>query len=153
MAKSAIKPAPTNLTSILSQPAEDAERPPVTPRGYYTCVVQGHRFDKSSVQQTDYVDFVLKVIEPYKNVDEDELEEFGEVRGTIINHRLYITEKAKYRIKEFLEHCGVDLSDGKSFEQAIPEATNCEVIVQVIHEPLQSGDGVMARVRSSAPVE
>jgi hypothetical protein len=159
MAKSVIQTkSKPDFGSILDKPAQDAQRPPTLPRGYYRFVVQTYRFDKSSVQQTEFVEFGLKVIEPYEaenrpSVDEDELEEFGDVRGSLIGHRLYVTEKAAYRIREFLEHCGVDLSDGKSMRQGIPEAVNCEVIGQVIHEPLQSGDGVMARIRNTAPVE
>src|SRR5215472_10004854 len=146
MAKSATQTKPT-FGSILDQPAQDAERPPLLPRGYYHTVVQSFREDKSS-KGTEFVAFSLKVIGPWEGrgePDEDELEEFGEVRDSIIEARFYLTEKSKYRLREFLEHCGVDRSDGKSFKQACPETTNCEVLVQVAHEPLQSGDGVMAR--------
>ena len=155
MAKPASKP---DFASILDQPAAEAERPPTLPRGYYHTMVTAYRIDKSTQKQTEFSEFTLKVLEPWERngvatVDEDELEEFGDVRDSIISVRFYHTDKSKYRLKEFLEHCGVDLSKGKSFAQAIPEAVNCQVIAQVIHEPWQTGEGVSARVRSTAPVE
>ena len=157
MAKSATQTKP-NFGSVLDMPAQDAERPPTLPRGYYTCIVQSYREDKSSQKQTAFTEFSLKVIEPWEKngeqmVDVDELEEFGEVRDSVISTRFFHTEKSIYRLKEFLEHCGVDLSDGKSFKQAIPEAVNCQVIAHIVHEPWQQGEGVSARVRSTAPVE
>jgi hypothetical protein len=139
-------------------PARDAERPPTLPRGYYVTLVSSYREDKSSVQHTPFTEYSLKIIQPWERgdevmVEEEELEEFGDVRDSIIIVRYYHTPKSIFRLKEFLIHCGVDLSDGKSFKQAIPEAVNCQVIAHVVHEPYQTGDGVRAAVRSTAPVE
>jgi hypothetical protein len=155
MAKTAAKPS---FTSILDQPASEIERPPALPRGYYVTIVTAYRDDKTTKTETPFTEFTLKVIEPWEKngeiqVDEDELENFGEVRDSIISARYWHTEKSIYRLKEFLQHCGVDLSDGKSFKQAIPEAVNSQVIAFVVHEPWQTGEGISARVRSTAPLE
>jgi hypothetical protein len=152
MAKAATQAKPS-FGSILDEPAQDAERPPNLPRGHYHTSVASFREDKSSQKGTEFIEYGLKIVEPLDDVDEEELEEFGDTRNHVIPVRFYLTEKSKYRLKEFLEHCGVDLSDGKSFKQAIPEAVNCEIVAQVIHEPLQSGEGVMARVRNTSPVK
>ena len=157
MAKSATQSKP-NFGSVLDMPASDAERPPTLPRGYYVCVVQSYREDKSSQKQTPFTEYTLKVIEPWEKneepmVDQGELEEFGEVRDSVITTRFFHTEKSIYRLKEFLIHCGVDLDDGKSFKQAIPEAVNAQIIAHIVHEPWTQGEGVSARVRSTAPAE
>lgn len=157
MAKSATQQKPS-FGSILSMPAQDAVRPPTLPRGYYVCVVDSFREDKSSQKQTPYTEFQLKVISPWEKdgviqADEDELEEYGEVRDAILNVQFYQTEKSIYRLRQFLEHCGVDLSDGKSFEQAIPECRNAQIIARVTHQTSQDGDATFAKVSRTAPVE
>lgn len=157
MAKSATQSKPS-FGSILEMPAQEAERPPTLPRGYYLTVVEGYRDDKSSKQQTPFTRFNLKVIGPWEKdgvvqVDEDELEEYGDVKDATLPVDFYHTEKSIYRLKEFLEHCGIDLSDGKSFAQALPETRNCQVIARVTHQSNQDGTATFARVSGTAPVE
>lgn len=156
MAKSATQTKP-EFKSILSMPAQDAERPPTLPRGYYSAVVEGWREDKSSEKQTPFTRFDMKILSVWEKdgvpqVDEEALEEFGDVNGTVMPLDFYHTEKSIYRLREFLEHCGIDLSDGKSFEQAIPETRNCEVIVQIAHQSAKSGDGTWARIIRTLPM-
>lgn len=157
MAKSATQSKP-NFGSIMNMPVQDAERPPTLPRGYYVCVVESFREDKSSQKQTPFTRFNLKVIAPWEKdgviqADEDELEEYGEVKDTILPLDFYQTEKSIYRLREFLEHCGVDFADGKSFAQAVPEARNAQVIARVTHRSSEDGSATFARVSSTAPVE
>jgi hypothetical protein len=157
MAKSVTQTKPS-FGSILSMPAQDAVRPPTLPRGFYVCAVESFREDKSSQKQTPFTEFQLKVLRPWEKdgviqADEDELEEYGEVKDAILNIQFYQTEKSIYRLREFLEHCGVDLTDGKSFEQAIPEARNCQVIARVTHRTAQDSDAVFAQVSRTLPVE
>jgi hypothetical protein len=122
-------------------------------------VVQGPpRIDKSSQKQTEFVEYALKVLSVVEKdgipqIDEDELEDFGDVTGQMIRVTFYLTEKSKYRLREFIEHCGVEVEKGVSFKQLVGEAQGCQVIAQVVHEPWQSGEGVSARVRGTAPVE
>lgn len=157
MAKSAVNEKP-NFGGILSMPAQDAERPPTLPRGYYVCSVRDFKDDKSSKQQTPFTRFNLEVLSVWEKegvmqADEDEIEEFGDVKGAVLPVDFYHTEKSIYRLKEFLEHCGVDLSDGKSFSQAIPETRNCQIVARVTHQTSQDGSATFARVSGTAPVE
>ena len=163
MAKSVTQTKPS-FGSILSMPAEDAVRPPTLPRGYYVAVVENFREDKSSQRQTPFTEFQLKVLRPLEKeneetgemevqVDEDELEAYGDVAGAMINVQFYHTEKSVYRLAEFLRHCGVDLGGKKSFEQAIPEARNSQVVIRVTHQSSQDGEATFARVSRTAPVE
>jgi hypothetical protein len=162
MAKSATQSKP-NFGSILDQPGNEIERPPLLPRGHYLTVVQSYRNDKANTG-TEFTEVTLKVIAPAEfkdkktgemrtDVDEDELEEFGEVRDSVISTRFFHTEKSAYRLRQFLEHCGVDFSDGKNMGQGLEEIRNSEIIAFVVHEPWTTGEGVSARVRSTAPVE
>lgn len=158
MAKASTQTKAPSFSSILDEPASEARRPPTIPRGYYICVVQGHRIDRSSLKQTEFVEYTLKVLSVWEKdgipqADEDELADFGEVKDQLIRVTFYLTDKSKYRLREFLEHCGVEIEPGASFSQLIPEATNCQVIAHVVHEPWQSGEGVNARVRGTAPIE
>lgn len=158
MAKSATQMAPS-FGSILDKPANEIERPPLLPKGYYVCIVTGQpKIDKSSQKQTEFIDFQLKVIAPLEKdgiiqADEQELEEFGDVKDHILHATFYLTEKAGFRAREFLEHCGIDTSQGQSLRQLIAEAVGQSVVARVTHEPWQSGDGFSARVQNTAPVE
>jgi hypothetical protein len=120
------------------------------PVGTYLCVVQGlPRFDKSSKKQTDFVEFTLQPIQAAEDVDQEALAEMGGLRS--IRHTFYITEDAAWRLKEFLDHCGIDL-DGKSLRQGIDETPNSQVLVSLSHEASQDGTAKYARVASTAPV-
>lgn len=159
MAKASTAQTKPNFASVLDEPAAEAKRPPTIPRGYYVTAVQpGYRIDKSSEKQTEFVEYTLKVLSVWEKdgipqVDEDELAEFGDVTGQLIRVTFWMTDKSKYRLKEFFEHCGLEVEPGMSFAQLIPEVVGCQVIAAVAHEPARTGEGVFARVRSTAPVE
>jgi hypothetical protein len=141
----------TSFSAILDQPSTGVvERPKPMPVGTYLCIVQGlPRFDKTTKKQTEFVEFTLQPIQASEDVDQEALAEAGGLRP--IRHTLYITEDAKYRIDEFLDHCGL-LVKGKSRAQMIDETPNCQLLVSITHEFSLDGTTVYARVARTAPV-
>lgn len=162
MAKSATVSRP-NFSSILDTPVSSAERPKPMPVGQYIWIVQGQpKFDKSSKKQTEYVEFTLKASEALDTVDPDALDEWltkkdgtkSRLQDATKTLTFYLTEGAKYRLMDFLIHCGVANEDSEeSFKQLIPETAGCQIIGTIRHEPFQSGDGIRAVIGSTAPVE
>ncbi len=157
MAKSAIQPS---FSSILDTPRSEIERPRPMPVGQYICVIQGQpRFDKSTKKQTEFVEFTLKFNEAVE-VNEDALETWLEkpdgskklLQEQTIKSTYYLTESAKWRLNEFLTHCGIE-ENGESLAQAIAETPGKAVMVTIKHEPSQDGSAVFARVTDTAPVE
>lgn len=151
MAKPQTKP---QFASVLDMPASDIERPKPLPVGSYVCVVQGQpKIDKSSKKQTEYVEYTLKLLEALNDVDTDALDAVGGIQEKFTKVTFYLTENSVYRLKEFLEHCGVDMEEEGSLRQYIAEAPGKQVVAHIIHEASQDGDAVYARVKNTTAVE
>lgn len=153
--------AQPSFSSILDRQATSIERPPLTPMGTYLTVVKGlPRMDKSSKKQTPFSEFTCQIIAAQEDVDADELEAFlnrpdGSKRALseqVLKPIYYHTENSAFMLTKFLEDCGIDLED-KSVGQAQNEVPNCQVYLHVKHEPLQSGEGFIAKVSASARVD
>lgn len=143
-----------NFASILDEAPTEVNRPKPLPAGTYEFVVRGvPLYDKSSKKQTDYVQFNLVPIAAHDDVDEDDLKEMGGFEGKIVRATYYLTEDAAYRLDEFHQHCGIDLSN-KSSRRARSEAcVNCSVIGVIKHRASQDGSQVFAELARTASVE
>ncbi len=144
-----VKPA-EKIGDILDRPSNEAVPPPPFPAGNYRCRVQGlPRFDKSSKKQTPYVEFLLIPTAALDDVDANELAEFGSLADKTIKATFYLTDNSEYRLREFLDACGIgdkdDAGDAVSHRQRIEETPNCEVLVTMIHEPSDKGDKMFSK--------
>lgn len=149
-----------NFGSILDKPATDFNRPPPLPGGHYLCVCMGlPRKDKSTKKQTDYIEHVIKFLKPFENsdgetdVDTDELRAVGGIGDeTTMKLTFYITEKAGYRYREFLEEdLGVDLED-KSLWEGAQETAGKQLVVFVKQTPRDDGKGMFSEISRTMPV-
>ena len=149
MAKAAQAP---NFGSILDRAPSEIEKPKPLPQGsYITQIVGQPRFDKSSKKQTEYVEFTHKLLSALDDVDEDELKALGGVKDKVMKNTFYLTESAAWRLKEFLEHCGIE--EGDSLREMIEETPGKQVGIFVGHEASQDGTSVFARVGKTFVVE
>ena len=149
MAKAAQAP---NFGSILDRAPSEIEKPKPLPQGSYITVLVGQpRFDKSSKKQTEYVEFTHKLLAAQEDVDEDELKSMGGIKEKVMKNTFYLTEGAAWRLKEFLEHCGIDEAD--SLREMIEETPGKQVGIFVNHEASQDGTSVFARVGKTFVVE
>lgn len=166
MAKTATQTKPATFSSVLDMPASDIERPKPAPVGSYICVVQGQpRIDKSAKKQTEFSEYNLKVLEPLDDVDVDALETYltnkdgtkRRITDQSFKVTFYHTESSIYRLKEFLEHCGIDMdeaeSEGTSLRQLIAESPGKQVVAHVFHEASQDGETVYAKVKNTTAVD
>ena len=154
MAKAATAPT---FGSILDKAPSEIEKPKPAPQGSYTTVLVGQpRFDKSAKKQTEFVEFTHKYLAAGDDVDEDDLKAFlgdrklGDVQ---IKNTYYLTEGAVWRLKEFLEHCGIDLDEVDSLREAVEETPGKQVGVFINHEASQDGTSVFARINKTFVVE
>lgn len=154
MAKAATSTPQPSFSSILDAPASETEKPKPLPVGGYVCVVKGlPKRDKSSKKQTPYVEFTLQPLEAMEDVDAEALEEMGGFVNKTLRATYYTTEDAMWRLKEFLEHCGLEVSSGASYNQLIDETPNCQVIAFIRHDASEDGTSIYAKVGKTAPVE
>jgi hypothetical protein len=148
--------AKPNLSSILDRPSEDAERPKPLPQGSYTCVVQSWEDGTSTKKQTPFIRFILKPIDAGEDVNAEELEQAGGLGERTISTTYYLTNNSEYRLREFLDHCGIDSKNGKTkltHRERIPQAENCQVGAFIKHRASEDGEAVFAEVSRTYSVE
>lgn len=122
-----------NFEELLGQNTDEVEKPKPLPAGTYQMAVKEHAFDKSSKKGTPYVRFQLTPIAPGEDVDADLLAQLPNWQQKSIKADFYLTTDAIWRLKDFLESCGVNCS-GRTFAELIPEATGAYVSAFVKHE-------------------
>lgn len=143
-----------NFASILDESPTEVNVPPPAPQGTYICVIQGvPTYGKSTKKGTDFVQFTLRPISAGEDVDEEELVKAGGLEGKTFRLTFYLTEDAIYRLDEFHEHCGIDLTDGKSRRSRNDELINAEVGVFIKHNPSQDGTRIYAEISRTMPVD
>lgn len=136
-----------NFASILDEAPTEIDRPKPIPTGTYLCRVQGTpTYDKSSKKGTPFVQFTLKPISAEEDVDEDDLQEMGGLDNKTLRLTFYLTEDAVYRLDEFHEHCGLDLTESASRRSRNDEVVNAEVRALVKHRPSEDGQTVYAEI-------
>jgi hypothetical protein len=129
------------FTSLLEKKVADVERPVPLPPGSYDALVKSFDFGEArNEKKTPYVKFTYNILSPREDVDADAFEECGgmaRLSRAAINDSFYITEDALFRLREFLE-IKLGLEDEvaeMSLKEAISEAINRSVVVQLIHAP------------------
>lgn len=143
-----------NFQSILDEAPSEVDRPKPLPAGTYLCTVAGQPvYDKSSKKGTPYVQFTLRPLSAESDVDEDELEEMGGFDNKTLRVTFYLTEDAVFRLDEFHEHCGLDLSDEVSRRQRNDEVVNAQVRAVVSHRSSDDGAQIFAEVRRTLAAE
>jgi ribosomal protein S10 len=150
-----------NFTSILDKPAADVKRPPPLPTGTYLWIVINQpRIDKSPKEQTQFVEYTLRCLQPMEDVDAQAIETYkengGEVQGKELKVTFWLTEAAAFRLVNkdnngFLDLLGLDKS-GKSLAELISEAPGNQVLGGVTHSTSRDGQQVYANITSFAAV-
>ena len=147
-----------SFSSILDRAPSEIEKPKPLPVGSYTTQLVGQpRIDKSSKKQTEFREFTHKIISAGDDVDEDELKQYlgdsKKLTDVTVKNTYYITEGAAWRLKEFLEHCGIDLDKVDSLNEALDETPGKQVGIFINHEPSQDGQSFFARIGKTFVVE
>lgn len=146
MAKAATATNRPNFGSLLDTQADEIEKPKPRPEGSYLWVIKGMpRFDKSSKKQTEFVEFTLACQAAGEDVDADALAEAGGIEDYTTRATYYLTEGSIWRLKEFLEHCGVEV-EGRTLREALDDTPNCTVGGYIRHEASQDGESIFARL-------
>ena len=142
-----------NFASILDEVVTEVARPKPAPVGTYICVVG--QFDDTTQKRGDnapFGQFPLRPISALEDVDQEELNESGGLDGKTFYRSFWANEI--YKLDEFFEHCGLDLSKPASRRARIAEVTNSQVLVVIKHVPRKNDDSIIdAQVARTAPAE
>jgi len=144
-----------NFASILDEAPTEINRPKPLPVGTYICVVQGQpTYDKSNKKGTPYVQFTLRPVAAEEDVDPEELEAMGGMENKTLRATFYLTEDAVYRLDEFHQHCGVDISDASvSRRNRNENIVNAQVRAVVSHRMAEDGSQVYAELKRTASAD
>lgn len=147
--------AQANFGAILNKAPSDIKPPMALPVGSYLCNVVGlPRYDKSTKKGTEFVEYTLNIQQALDDVDADELAAVeGGIQGKVIKATYYLTDGAIWRLKEFLEHCGLDVENAESLRELMDQPQGCQVIAYLKHEASDDGKRTFTRLASTAPVE
>lgn len=146
--------ATPNFSTLLDTPSSDITRPKPLPVGTYTTVLQGlPRYDKSAKKQTDFVEFTHKFISAGDDVNHDDIVEAGGIGDKTMRNTFYITENSLWRLKDFLDHCGIEEDDEISLRERIEQTPGKQIAVYISHVPSNDGTSVYANISRTLPVE
>ncbi len=148
-----------NFQDILSKPSASIETPKALPVGTYLCIIDGQpEFAKIGKNQTDCINFSLKPVQAQPDVDQEQLQAALNVNGAVsaladkkIRHRLFVTEESVWRLKKFLDDCGVE-EGTKSLGERIPESMGKQVLVTMGHRASDDGTQIFGEVKQTAKV-
>ena len=141
-----------NFADLLNVQADTIEKPKPLPMGTFGFVIADHEFGESAQKKTPYVQFNVSPRVAGEDVDEELLAEVKDWQGKKMRATFYLTEDSIFRLKEFLEHCGIDI-EGRTLAEGIPETTGAMFNGYVKHQTAQNGTDVFANIDSTAPAE
>lgn len=124
-----------DFAKLLSKPLDDVKKPPPWPAGTYLGVVSRTEFGESQ-KGTPYARFHCKVTSAGPGLEASDLEGIDITKGREFRKDFYLTEEADWRLKEFIESCGVPTT-GRTFGETVPECVNAQVQIEVIQQNSQ----------------
>lgn len=143
------------FASILDTPSDEIERPKPLPGGTYICSVKGQPNQGKAKTGTEFAEFTLQILGAHEDVDPDALAECLKGKALIektIKATYYVTDDAIWRLKEFLDHCGVESGPGISIRQRMSGAAGSQVNAFMKQKPSQDGTFMRAELVYTAPV-
>jgi hypothetical protein len=139
-----------DFASLLGQSADEIEKPKPLPMGTFTFQVGEHRFDESAKKKTPFVEFKVTPKVAQEDVDEDLLAEVKNWQEREMRLTYYLTDDAIWRLKDFLEHCGISTA-GRTLGECVPETAGALVNGYVKHDV--NGEDVYANISSTSVAE
>ncbi len=122
-----------DFAKLLSKPLDDVKKPPPWPAGTYLGHISKHEFGDDNTNKTPYARLYIKVTSAGPGLEPSELEGIDLQKGREFRKDYYLTDEADWRLKEFLESCGVSTT-GRTFAETVPELLNAQVQIEIIQQ-------------------
>lgn len=119
-----------DFDALLSSTGGDVKRPPTLPSGTYYGIVTKYEQGKSRDKQTPYYRFHVQIQEAGADISPSDLEGI-DLSKKSLRTDFYLTHDAAYRLKDFIESCGIDTS-GLPIKAWPQEVMNAEVMMTVV---------------------
>lgn len=142
------------FSSIMEEAPTEVVRPKPLPEGSYVCTVKDYERGVSNKKQTPYTRFILDVQSALDDVDTEALEAAGGTEGKTLRVDFWETADAIFRLDEFHEQCGLDLSQPLARKHRNDEVINSQIIAYVTQEIDENDpDRIYVNVSKTAAVE
>lgn len=125
-----------DFAKLLSKPLDDVKKPPAWPAGTYLGRVTKFEFGDQNKNNTPYARFFIKVTVAGPGLEAEEVVGIDFTKGREFRKDFYLSEDAEWRLKEFIESCGVP-TQGRTFAETVPECANAQVQIEVIQQNSQ----------------
>lgn len=141
------------FASVLDQPSADIKRPDPMPVGTYVWQVPAQYKQDKAKTQTEYVEWMVKCLGATEDVDQEALAAC--LKGKAITDKqmkatFYLTDDSAWRLKDFLDHCGVEDGPDLTLRARLAGAGGSQVLGTVRHEPSQDGTYMIAKLSGFA---
>lgn len=122
-----------DFRSLLSRPMDDIKKPLPLPAGTYIGRQIKYEFAESKEKKTPYVRFTFQLQSFGDDIDESQREGIDLSKRTG-RRDFYLTEDAMFRLKDYIESCGVN-TELRSLGECLPETANAEVLIEGNQKP------------------
>lgn len=120
-----------DFKALLAKPAGEAKKPKALDAGQYPGIIKSYELGDANKNKTPYVRFHLGLTGwPNGEAQLDEGGEAIDLAKRQLRRDFFITEDALWRLDEFLQALGIELT-GRSYEETIPEAVGKNVEIEV----------------------
>lgn len=137
---SRIKLMAPNFKDLLRKPLDDIERPKPIPSGTWRGIVKNWEPFESSQQKTPGLRFFIQPTGPGDDLDPAELVNVDLTKLRQMRIDFWLTDDSIYRLKDFMESCGV-ATTGRLLAEALPDLANAEVLLFVKQQQRNDRDG------------
>jgi hypothetical protein len=144
-----------NFSSILDQVSKDVKQLPPLPVGTYQARVAGPpTYEPVGAKLTPAVNFVLTGFVATQDVDREELAKCGDIQSKEMKLNMFTTEAAAWRLKQFLDHLGIEEND-RTLRERLADAPSRLVLVSITHtfskDPTKPG--IFANINTTAKLQ
>lgn len=144
------------LDEILNLKPTEVARPGLVP-GTFRLVIENVEGVSSSQKKTPGVEFTCKVRAVLENVSPEDKIKLGDINLKSEPVQFWLSEKAAYRLADFLKDDLKLKVDGKSFRDLLPLTIGKEFLATYVNEEIVRDDKptgeYRARLDSTAPVK
>jgi|EndMetStandDraft_8_1072994.scaffolds.fasta_scaffold146964_2 hypothetical protein len=134
--------AAPDFSQLLKTNLDTVKKPPTLPAGTFHGRISKYEFGESAEKKTPYLRLHLQLLSPGADIASEDMRDSEGVSIDLAKRQMrkdyYLTEDAMYRLKEFIESCGISTA-GRSLDVTIPELLNAPVLVGIIQSNSKDG--------------
>ncbi len=134
--------AAPDFSQLLKTNLDTIKKPPTLPAGTFHGRISKYEFGESQEKKTPYLRLHLQLLSPGADIASEDMSDSDgrpiDLAKRQMRKDYFLTEDAMYRLKEFIESCGISTA-GRSLDVTIPELLNAPVLVGVIQSNSRDG--------------